>query len=379
VQTTLNRQVKSKIYLTLQRDPWEKAGYTKTFAIQKCGGEPYELALRFAGCCMKCGPCFASGYSWVDRFDNNRRVTCMKTLDDVIQDYKRIRSPRNYQSYNWLRILGGEPLLNNDYIKFLFDTIIKISEIDSQKFNNGVIIQTNGIFIGQGNVSLLRAKLEELIHCNPKVKVCIEVSIKGTNVEEFKLITRSANRPTSELSKFEKLFGWSLGAYSPNELFDFNIKAYYKLKELASNFPNFRPTIIAGFGVNESYLLQEGNSRERITIIFKDNKPIYHPEFWSEDFKELYKDFTREAPRIFDPRFNKMPMYGIKDLFEYPWVGPALNQGKQIYGNLWYDRRFARKRSRENIELEKAFEDILDKFFLVDNRTYYSTLINWKA
>jgi len=379
VQTTLNRRVKSEVYLALQRDPWEKADYTKTFAIQKCGGEPYELALRFAGCCMKCGPCFASGYSWVDRFDNNRRVTCMKTLDDVIQDYKRIQYPRNYPSYNWLRILGGEPLLNNDYIRFLFDAIIKISEIDSQKFNNGVVIQTNGIFVGQGNISLLRTRLEELLRSNPKVKVCIEVSIKGTNVEEFKLITRSTNRPISELSKFEKLFGWNLGAYSPNELFDFNIKAYYKLRELASNFPNFRPTIIAGFGVNESYLLQEGNSRERITIMFQDNKPIYHPEFWSKDFKELYEDFTREAPRTFDSRFNKMPMYGIKDLFEYPWVGPALKQGKQIYGYRWYDRKFIGERGGRNIVLEEAFADILDKFFFVDNRTYYSTLINWKT
>jgi len=89
---------------------------------------------------MKCGPCFASGYSWVDRFDYNRRVTCMKNLDDLVQDYKMFPYPRNYQSYNWLRILGGEPLLNDDYVQFLFDAIIKISEIDSQKFNNGVII-----------------------------------------------------------------------------------------------------------------------------------------------------------------------------------------------------------------------------------------------
>jgi len=303
----------------------------------------------------------------------------MKTLDDAVQDYKSIQYPRNYPSYNWLRILGGEPLLNNDYIRFLFDTIIKISEIDSRKFNNGVVIQTNGIFIGQGNISLLRTKLEELLRSNTKVKVCIEVSIKGTNVEEFQLITRSTNRPINELSKFEKLFGWNLGAYSPHELFDFNIKAYYKLRELASNFPNFRPTIIAGFGVNESYLLQEGNSRERITIIFQDNKPIYHPEFWSKDFKELYKDFTREAPRTFDSRFNKMPMYGIKDLFEYPWVGPALKQGKQVYGYRWYDRKFTDERGGGNIVLEKAFADILDKFFFVDNRTYYSTLINWKT
>lgn len=380
LQTTLGDRHKSGVYLALQKDPLKTGGYSKTIAVQKCGGKPYELALRFAGCCMKCGPCFASGYSWVNRFESSKRVTCAKTLEDLIRDYREIPHPQqDYQSYNWLRILGGEPLLNDDYVKFLFDAIGKISEVDSQKFNNGVIIQTNGLFVGQGNTRVLRAGLQSLLHTNPKVKVCIEVSIKGTNVKEFELITRSTNRSKDELSKFERLFGWDLGAFSPDDLFEFNIGAYYKLIELASDLPNIQPTIIAGFGVNESYLLKEGKSNSRITLIFKDNKPIYHPDFWSSDFKALYNDFTGRASKTFDTRFSKMPMYGIKDLIQYSWVVPTLDQGKQVYGSRWYDRKFADEGVGRNIALEESFADILSKFFLVDNRTYYSTLINWKT
>jgi uncharacterized Fe-S cluster-containing radical SAM superfamily protein len=379
MQTTLDGMNELGVFLTLQKDYGnEKSRYKQTFAIQQCGGDPGEIALRFAGCCMKCGACFASGYSWIDRFQKNYRVIMVRKPEDVIRDFTRIQYPDGYRSYNWFRILGGEPLLNERYIKFLFDSIIKISKIDSAKFNNGVIIQTNGIFVGQGNVELLRRKLEELYNSNPHVKVCIEVSIKGTNVEEFSLITRSAKRPNKELLRFKRLFGWDLGAYLPEDLFRFNISAYYKLKDIADDLPNFCPSIIAGFGVNESYLLKGGKSTERITIIFNDGKPIYHPKHWSNDFKELYEDFTKEAVKTFGPLFSKMLMYGIKDIFEYPWVPRALRQGRQVYDERWYDAKFADERGGRNLTLEEAFSDILDKFFLVDNKTYYSLLINWK-
>jgi len=379
MQTSLDMIGESNVFLTLQRDygSGEKK-YKWTFAIQQCGGDPGEIALRFAGCCMKCGACFASGYSWINRFQNSHRVVMVRTPEDVISDFTRIQYPVDYQSYNWLRILGGEPLLNEKYIRFLFDTLIKISEIDSAKFNNGIIIQTNGIFIGQGNTGLLKKKLEELYNTNPKVKVCIEVSIKGTNVEEFSLITRSANRSNKELLMFKRLFGWDLGAYSPEDLFRFNIRAYYELEKIAKDLPNFCPTVIAGFGVNESYLLKEGKTKEKITIVFDDGRPIYHPNHWSNDFKELYQDFTQDAVKTFGPLFSKMPMYGIKDLFEYAWVGRALRQGERIYGEKWYDAKFADERSGKNIALEETFSDILEKFFLVDNKTYYSSLIRWE-
>ncbi|MEM3387569.1 MAG: 4Fe-4S cluster-binding domain-containing protein [Nitrososphaerales archaeon] len=356
-------------------------GYNKTFAIQRCGGAPYEIALRFAGCCLKCGPCFASDYAWVDRFQKNRRVTRISDVSRLVSDYLGIEYPKNYQSYNWLRILGGEPLLNEDYIKFLFNVLIEVSKKDSKKFNNGIIIQTNGIFVGRKkeNSNLLREKLNELYQVNQNVKVCIEISIKGTNVQEFELITQSQNRSADELALFKSLFGWNLEACSSSDLFDYNIRAFYNLLEISNELPNFRPTVIAGFGVNETYLLST-SSKERITIIFKDNKPIYHPDFWSDNFKELYSKFTSYASKNFGPLFNKMPMYGIKDdVHAYPFARRALRQGAQIFKEQWYDAKYASERGKKNIPLEESFRDILGKFFYVDNRTYYSSLINWCA
>jgi uncharacterized Fe-S cluster-containing radical SAM superfamily protein len=298
---------KMTVYLTLQKTSGrESSDYNRTIAIQKCGNPPYELALRFANCSLRCGACFAAGYSWSDKFLNNRRVRGNIYLDQVMADFNAIPIPKG-SSYNWMRILGGEPLLNDENIEFLFDFIIKASRLDALKFRNGIIIQTNGIHIGRGNTAILEQKLRELYDANPSVMVTIETSIKGTNPEEFGLLTQS-----------------------DKSLFQYNIESYYKLRAL--NLPTLRAVIIAGYGISESLLLTNGrNPKSKITILFDENTPTYHPTIWSPIFKKLYNDFVNDWKQ-FDPMFNKMPMYGIKDQFNYGWVKLAIKRGRQIYG-----------------------------------------------
>jgi len=336
------------VYLDLQKSygSADKA-YNKTMAVQKCGNAPYEISLRFAGCNLRCGLCFASGYSWSDQFLKRKTVTNEKTVDDVVEDFGAIPYLAGYEHYNWLRVLGGEPFLNSEYADFLFQVLIKVSGVDSPKFNNGIIIQTNGTYIGKGNTGRIKKHLEELYEANPSVKVAIETSIKGTNPEEFKLLTQS----------------------SSEESFKDNLRSYFALKEL--NIPNLRSMVVAGFGVNESFLLREGRSRERMTIVSSENKPCYHPDLWSKEFLQLYLDFTNDY-RSLDPMFAKMPMYGIKDRFDLGWVKRALRQGKQIYGDRFYDSKYS---IEKNLVLENCFADILGKFFLVDNQRYYSAMI----
>jgi len=141
------------VYLTLQKPYGCEGAYDKTITIQKCGDYPYELALRFAECCLRCGACFAAGYSWFDKFRKNRRVRSNIPLARIIDDFREILSSSPKVSYNWLRILGGEPLLNDEYINYLFDCLVEFSRINSEIFNNGIIIQTNGIHIGKGNTN----------------------------------------------------------------------------------------------------------------------------------------------------------------------------------------------------------------------------------
>jgi len=343
--------VKTLVYIDLQRDYDYKGKPEKVIARQKCGNAPYELSLRFAGCNLNCGLCFASGYSWPSLFLKRKTVTNKKTVEDAVSDFRKIPLPGVRSSYNWLRVLGGEPFLNDEYIEFLFQILLKISSIDSKKFNNGVIIQTNGIHVGKGNTSAIRDYLQEMYRQCPSVVVAVETSIKGTNREEFKLLTRTQS----------------------DELYRYNLNSYFNLKSL--RVPNLRSMIVAGFGPNESYLLREGRSNDRITIISRDDLPCFHPELWTDDFRKLYEDFTNEY-RSLDQIFSKMPMYGIKDRFDLGWVKRALGQGKRIYGDRFYDSKYAAKK---NEKLESSFKDILQKFFLVDNQTYYSAMIKQPA
>lgn len=337
------------VYVDLQEDYDCKGKPDKVIARQKCGNFPYELSMRFAGCNLSCGLCFASGYSWPSLFLKRKTVTNRKTVEDAVSDFRKISVPTGYSGYNWLRVLGGEPFLNDEYVEFLFQVLLRLVSIDSKKFNNGIIIQTNGIHIGKGNTSLIRDYAEEIYRHNPSVVLAIETSIKGTNPEEFKLLAR----PT---------------AADPRELHRYNLRSYFNIKELS--IPNLRSMVVAGFGPNESFLLREGRSKDRMTIVCQ-GRPCFHPELWTEEFKRLYDDFTTEH-RLLDPVFSKMPMYGIKDRFDLGWVKRALKQGKRIYSDSFYDSKYA---AVKNIELESYFEDILKKFFLVDNQTYYSAMI----
>lgn len=333
------------VFIALQKDVVLGGSQNKTVAVQKCGDPPYEIALRMAGCVLQYGLCFASGYAWPAKFQSSYRVKSGIPVERLIADFEAIPSPTE-GSYNWMRILGGEPILNDAYVNYVFDFIIAAATTMPEKFNSGVIIQTNGIHIGRANTKVLEERLERLYEANPDVIVVIETSIKGSNRDEFALITQT-----------------------DGSLYEFNTGSYYRLKEIGAQ--NLRPVIIAGFGVNESYLLSGGESEDRITVLFDKETPTYHPSVWDSTFEKLYEDFTIDYSP-FDPVFFRMPMYGIKDQYAYNWVKMALRQGKEVFGRKLYDARYA---ERKNKVVEARFPDILERFFLRPNQDYYSLLI----
>jgi uncharacterized Fe-S cluster-containing radical SAM superfamily protein len=316
-----------------------------TIAVQTCGNPPYEIALRFAGCSLKCLLCFAAGYSYADKFKTHKDVSGDIKIETIIDDFKAIPKPANYAGYNWLRILGGEPLLNNEYIEYLFDVIIKLAEIDSMMFKNGIVIQTNGIHIGRGNTDVLFNKLQKLLEINPTVRVIIETSIKGTNPDEFQIVSQM-----------------------PGDLFEYNINSYFNLKKLG--LKNLQPMVVAGFGINTSSLI--GNGQNKITL-FKDNMPFYHYERWDTRFKQIYKDFT-ETYSPLDPLFDKMPMYGIEDRPNWRWCFPAIKRGREKLPDMLYDNKY----NPVNHELEKNFDEIKKYFFFKMPEIYYTAMLNLK-
>lgn len=347
-------------YLALQRhhDEPKTNPANKTVAISKCGKPPYEISLRFAYCNLKCGACFASGYSWSNKCKSNNRVV-KKGLADLIKDYNAI----TYQNkpYNWMRILGGEPFLSPTHIDYLFDFFDNICNTD--KFQNRIVIQTNGILLGsnhKNSLNILQQRLDNLYKKNKDLKIVIEISLKGSNPNEFDLITQVKNQQINNQSFFQA-----------------NIKAYYNLKNL--NVSNMRPTVIAGFGISESLL--QGNIPQRvITILNTNDTPIFHQSNWSKDFQKLYDVFIKDWVKIFKSNVPKMPMYGFQDAKnDNGWRNRSFEQAKKIYGNNkknnFLDIPF--EYLKKNPALFSQIKDICDKFFYPpSNHNYYTMLFN---
>jgi len=119
-------------------------------------------------------------------------------------------------------------------------------------------------------------------------------------------------------------------------------------------------------------LLEEGRSnRSMMTILSDPDTPAYHPDVWANEFRTLYEQFTTDWKKK-NVIFQKMPMYGIKDEFNYNWVKFALKQAKEVYGSKFYDSDY----SVHSDILEKKMRDMLKYFFLLENQKYYTELIS---
>lgn len=330
------------VYIKTQQDAIEK-GLKETIVRQICGDAPYELALRFAGCNLRCGACFAAGYSWSEKFKLHNDVKQDIPINELVSDFNSKPQPTG-KNYNWLRILGGEPLLNDEYVKYLFQMLKEVVRADSKKINNGIVIQTNGIWLGKGKTQEFEKSMKELCEINPNISVAVEISIKGSNPEEFEFITRL-----------------------PSSLFKDNLQCYYNLLEM--NIPQLRAVPVAGFGINET-LLKNGKSKSRITVMI-DKTPCFHPSRWNDEFRKLYDDSTLRNQK-YNQIFSKMPMHGFIDfgnVAEY-----SMKLGRNEYGNAWYENRNYNMVS--DPALNKKFADILEKFFLVDFQTYYWSMLH---
>jgi uncharacterized Fe-S cluster-containing radical SAM superfamily protein len=338
------------VYITLQKNLGEKGSYSRTVASQPCGNAPREIALRFGGCNIHCWLCFAKGYSWNESYRTHYRVRNNIPIATLVNDFNNIPIPVRGH-YNWLRILGGEPLMNDEYINYLFDFLDIISLNDSKKFNEGIIIQTNGIHIGRGHTQVLEERLNKLYSINPNIVIAIETSIKGTNPDEFKVISGVTEN-----------------------FYQFNIQSYYNL--LNMNVKNMRAVVIAGFGINESYLTKNKNTPHRISVYHDSGHLAFHPSIWDESFKKLYSDFTSRYSNELNPSFSKMPMYGIKDDAQFAWDCIHDAKNRNLFNGKLYDGADTNPR---NIELENQFNDIFDKFFYFaypnSDQNYYDALI----
>jgi uncharacterized Fe-S cluster-containing radical SAM superfamily protein len=116
----------------------------------------------------------------------------------------------------------------------------------------------------------LAAKFSQLN--NKNIKVVIEVSIKGSNPEEFKIITQSGPK------------------YA--EMYKNHIKACENLEYVHNKVSNVDWTAVAGFGIGVTNLRSESlKNKNYIKTFFnpETNRPFYHPDNWMDYFRTYFQ------------------------------------------------------------------------------------------
>jgi len=325
----------------------------------ECGPTPPgEVVIRSAFCNLRCIPCFAYNYSWPEKAKMNKEVIVVpvdRLICEFLTFFNRISIPGNKPSYNWFRILGGEPFLNKKSLKDYVNFLMRIPDNIPLKFNSSVFIQTNGVTLG----TIDKEELEEIL--NPlrdkPFKIVIEISIKGSSPKEFEVITQTHENLT-------------------RKFYEVHLAACENIEYIHSHITNIDWTAVAGFGIGVTNLTAGNfNRKEYIKTFYhpETDKPFYHPDCWDDRFRRVHDIHIEKYRNQFGDKF---PMFGIEDRFRWKFALCGLRNCKKYANEYFYDGfEVYNKQSKPRIEeLERYLKDILRKFFFGDPTCYYTRL-----
>ncbi|MGB9695577.1 MAG: 4Fe-4S cluster-binding domain-containing protein, partial [Caldisericaceae bacterium] len=236
------------------------------------GNKKKALVVRYADCNLKCPLCYAQSYAYAFNQSSSRTI---KDFSD--QDAKQAIT--NFgDKYNWVRIQGGEPLLNRNRALFTTELVgIALGHLNqghSVYDNPRVVIQTNGVWLGNAIQTDLDNFLNSLIQQVDKFekgRVIIEVSFKGANHS----------------------IAQAYGGLTTRNVFDDQKQAYWNVKNIFVNRVWGKTDKIAFYIVAGL-----GPELDNPPIIPIDNTvngqeyPIFHPDTWSKEFGDIIDDFT---------------------------------------------------------------------------------------
>ena len=325
----------------------------------ECGPTPPgEVVIRSAFCNLRCIPCFAYNYSWPEKAKMNKDVITLppgRLLNEFLTFMNRTSIPGNRSSYNWFRILGGEPFLNRKSLEEYVNFLANIPDDISPRFNNSILIQTNGIILGIINKEEMK-EIFSLLKDKP-FKVIIEISIKGSNPEEYRIITQT---PENVAKKF----------------YEVHLAACRTMEYIHTHIPNIDWTAVAGFGVGVTNLIAGNYNRKEYIKTFyhpKTSKPFYHPDCWDDQFRSIYDIHVEKYKNKFGEKF---PMFGIEDRYRWKFALCGLRNCKRYGDEYFYDGFEVHKKQSKpiNAELEEYLKEILRKFFFGDPTYYYTKL-----
>lgn len=262
--------------------------------LAKCGVSPRGSAIvSFYGCNLKCPFCFASTYSYEDRRYSSHWPDAIKTpertgsyriphVDSLLRGDKdkTVFDPeiaansivewcQERGELCYVQLTGGEPMLSVAQASGIVRFLVLLSEAsDALGYKQRVIWQTNGGIAGRrwDQLSEILRPLHELAG----IYVLFEVSLKGTNSEEFALLSGTG----------------SSGPYAAT------LDGYWRLREFTSGHAETNLGAVARLGV--------GHHEKTLTYVYPDRPDtlMFLETNWSNEFRNLHAESSSDGKLV---------------------------------------------------------------------------------
>jgi len=270
------------------------------------------IILRYADCSLRCHICYAQRYAYLNIYDKDVESANLEECITGLRDLS--------ETAGWIRIQGGEPLLNDRRsfatAKIAVESLEYLSK-HSPYPTPRVIIQTNGLWLS--GISLKKIKdfvriLKDGLLSIERGRVAIEVSIKGPNSEDANLYALSKPSDVTSTVLSHQIVGFKKLTETVAE------KAWRDKQYGLAVYP------VAGLGPEIS---RPGFIPLSPSTLAKGIEwPIFHRATWSKDFAELVEYFRitlEKWDRVYGDYIikhdNKLPLEGMDEsYFQMGWI-----------------------------------------------------------
>lgn len=253
-----------------------------------------ELVLRYWSCSLKCHLCYSQKIAYLEKPTEKSLFSLQQCINGLKNFSGKVK---------WTRIQGGEPFLGNSRPFFTsgisVEALKHLLQGHSNDINPRVVIQTNGIWFGQNELSATEKIIEEInqgMSGLERGRIAIEVSFKGPNKQTANEYAKSEEIGISDVLQTQLVGFYNL------------LKA---IEKIAWSNGNNRVAIypIAGIGpvLHEPSFIPIDSNHNRLL-------PIFHPLTWSEDFSKMVNTFVE----ILDKRKDVYKDYREKQMQKIP-------------------------------------------------------------
>jgi organic radical activating enzyme len=274
-------------------------------------GSKEALVLRYANCSLRCYLCYAQRYAYLSASNDDVKSS---NVEECIQSLRGLSAEAA-----WIRIQGGEPLINDERstetARITAEALKYLSQ--NRTYNEPrVVVQTNGLWFARTSIDRVKRFVSTLKKALESVdfgRIVIEISFKGPNFGDANLYA------LSRVSSVTSVFAHQLQAFK-NLAEEIKCEAWQDEMHRLAIYP------VAGLGPH----IENPGFVPLSSIVSSEDEelPLFHKQTWSSGFSDLvrfFKTTTTAWRKVYGDYLlkhgDKLPMEGMgPSMFQFGWI-----------------------------------------------------------